>query len=183
MKVSPTEIEGSYLIDLDSYEDDRGFFLESFNLKKYSENGIPYNFVQDNHSSSCKGVIRGLHYQINRPTGHLIYVTRGCILDVGLDLRKNSSTFKRHITVRLSSDKRQQLFLPPGVAHGFCALGEQNEIWYKCTELYDPSDEAGVLWSDPDLAIDWPFQAPIIKSRDAMFPLLCEIEDSRLPRL
>lgn len=183
MRVIETEIQGAYLIDLLVHRDDRGFFLESYQFLRYRENGIGAEFVQDNRSSTGKGVLRGLHYQIQNPIGHLISITKGCVFDVGLDLRHNSPTFGMHIAVTLSADKYQQLYLPPGVAHGFCTIGEVNEVSYKCTEYYDPHDEAGVLWNDPDLGIKWPEATPHIKIRDAKFPRLSQIDFSRLPKV
>lgn len=183
MKVSATAIAGAYLINLDVHGDRRGFFLESFQRKRYAEHGLEFDFVQDNRSCSEKGVLRGMHYQIRNPIGHLVYVTRGRIYDVGLDLRVQSPTFGQHIAYILSGESNQQLFLPPGVAHGFCTLGEDNEILYKCTEYYYPDDEAGVLWNDPDLGITWPIEEPNIQPRDALFPRLREIDSSRLPKV
>lgn len=183
MKVTETSIAGSYLVDFDIYGDERGFFLECYQKRRYAEFGLDVNFVQDNHSFSEGGVLRGLHYQVLHPIGHLIYVVRGKIFDVGLDLRPTSPTFGKHIALTLSSEKPQQLYLPPGVAHGFCALGEENDILYKCTEYYYPEDEAGVLWNDPDLRINWPIDNPNIKVRDAMFPRFKDIEPARLPKV
>jgi dTDP-4-dehydrorhamnose 3,5-epimerase len=183
MKAIETSIHGAYLIDLDVYEDDRGFFLESYHRLKYAEHGLDVDFVQDNRSFSQNGVVRGLHYQVHRPIGQLIYVTHGIVFDVGVDLRADSPTFGKHVSFTLSSEKHQQLFLPAGVAHGFCTLAEGNEILYKCTEYYDPDDEAGLLWNDPDLGIDWPINNPAIKQRDASYPKLKEIHPSRLPQL
>lgn len=183
MRVKETKIQGAYLIELSVHRDDRGFFLESYQSSRYKDQGINAQFVQDNRSSTGKGVLRGLHYQVGRPIGHLIYVTKGCVFDVGLDLRQNSPTFGQHLAVTLSADKHEQLYLPPGVAHGFYTIGEINEIFYKCTEYYYPEDEAGVLWNDPDLGINWPESKPRIKPRDAAFPKLCDIECSRLPKV
>jgi len=183
LKVTPAGIDGSYLISLDAYEDRRGSFLELYHASRYAEHGIDCHFVQDNRSISEKGVLRGLHYQVVHPIGHIVYVAQGRILDVGLDLRPNSPTFKQHISVELSAENHLQLFLPPGVAHGFYTFDERNEILYKCTEFYYPDDEAGVLWNDPDLCIDWPTSEPRIKSRDAMFPCLCDIPSSKLPKV
>lgn len=183
MKVKPTLIEGAFLIELEVHGDDRGFFVETYQAQRYRDHGIKYDFVQDNHSRSEKGVVRGMHYQIEHAIGHLIYVTKGCIFDVGVDLRLGSSTFGQHIGFELSENSHQQLFLPPGVAHGFCALAERNEIWYKCTDFYYPEDEAGLLWNDPDVGIRWPIEAPNLKPRDAMFPRLRDIESSRLPKV
>lgn len=183
MHVATTPIAGAYLIDLDVHGDERGFFLESYQRRRYAQYGLDMEFVQDNRSFSGKGVIRGLHYQVRHPVGHLVYVTHGCVFDVGVDLRRNSPTFGRHIAVTLSAENNRQLYLPPGVAHGFCTLGEKNEILYKCTEYYYPEDEAGVLWNDPDLGIQWPVANPLIKPRDAAFPKLKDIDPARLPHI
>lgn len=183
MRVNQTNISGAYLIELSVHRDNRGFFLESYQRARYIECGIKAEFVQDNRSSTGKGVLRGLHYQVCNPIGHLICVTRGRIMDVGLDLRPNSPTFGCHLSMELTEERHEQLYLPPGVAHGFCTLGECNEMSYKCTEYYYPEDEAGVLWNDPDLGIEWPFLNPSIKPRDAAFPRLRDIDSSRLPRM
>ena len=183
MRIQSTAIAGAFLIELDVYGDNRGFFLESYQSKRYAECGIDHVFVQDNHSCSEKGVLRGIHYQIEHPIGHLIYVTEGHILDVGVDLRPASPTFGQHISFELSAEMHQQLFLPPGVAHGFCTFGERNEIWYKCTDFYHPEDETGLLWNDPDLRINWLIDSPNINARDAMFPRFFDIHPSRLPKV
>jgi len=183
LKVTKTVIDGAYLIDLDMFGDKRGFFLESYEKKRYAEHGIDVDFVQDNRSFSQKGVVRGLHYQINHPIGHLIYVTHGSVFDVGVDLRAGSNTFGKHIAFILSAENNQQLFLPAGIAHGFCTLADDTEILYKCTEYYYPEDEAGVLWNDPDIGIDWPISDPLIKERDAAFPMLKDVPASRLPQV
>ena len=183
MRVTETTINGAYLIDLDSYKDERGFFLESYQYRRYAEYGLDDNFVQDNRSISKKGVIRGLHYQINHPIGHLIYVIHGTVFDVGVDLRIDSPSFGKYFSITLEAENNQQLFFPKGVAHGFCTLAEENEILYKCTEYYYPSDEAGILWSDPEIGINWPIRNPVIKGQDANFPLLKNISPSRLPKV
>lgn len=182
MKVHKTAVEGAYIIDLDVFGDERGFFLESYEKRRYSENGIDVEFVQDNRSLSMQGVVRGMHYQVKHPIGHLIYVTHGCVFDVGVDLRPGSRSFGKHVAVTLSADSNRQLFLPAGVAHGFCTLGDRNEILYKCSDYYYPDDEAGILWSDPDLGIAWPISDPVIKARDADFPRLRDVDAMRLPR-
>lgn len=183
MKVTKTAIDGAYLIDLDVYGDNRGFFLESYQQKRYAEHGLDANFVQDNRSFSQKGVLRGLHYQMKRPIGHLIYVTHGSVFDVGVDLRVNSPSFGKHIAFTLTGEKNQQLFLPAGVAHGYCTLAQENEILYKCTEYYYPDDEAGVIWNDPEIGIEWPISHHVINERDAAFPALKSIVQSRLPQI
>ena len=181
MHAIQTNIMGSYLIDLDLFEDSRGSFAESYCQKKYQQMGINENFVQDNRSRSKKNVLRGLHYQVQHPIGHLIYVLHGSVFDVGLDLRVKSPTFGHVYCHTLSAQQNQQLYLPPGVAHGFLALEQYNEILYKCTDYYYPEDEAGVVWNDPDLAIPWPTLHPEIKGRDANFPRLKELLPTQLP--
>ena len=180
--VSKVGIEGAVLIELDCHRDGRGFFLETYQRKRYEEFGLALEFVQDNRSRSTKGVLRGLHYQITRPQGHLIYVTSGTAFDVGLDLRRDSPTFKQWAGVTLSADKQQQLYLPPGVAHGFYSLTDEVEIYYKCTDYYYPEDEGGVLWSDPDIGIKWPTENPAINKNDTQFPLLKDITEDKLPQ-
>ena len=183
LKVFQTEVDGAFLIELDVFGDARGFFLESYEKRRYAEHGIDVDFVQDNRSFSTRGVIRGMHYQMEHPIGQLIYVIHGTVFDVGVDLRPGSGSFGKHVAVTLSGEGNRQLFLPAGVAHGFCTLGEENEILYKCSEYYYPDDEAGVLWNDPDLGIAWPITDPLIKERDAAFPRLRDISPARFPRV
>lgn len=181
MKTEYPDIPGVVLIDLDVHRDERGFFVETYHAERYAEAGIEEAFVQDNRSQSARGVLRGLHYQYRRPQGHLVTVTRGEIYDVGLDLRRGSPAFGRWFGTRLSARSARQLYLPPGVAHGFCVLSEVAEISYKCTDYYDPEGEAGVLWCDPDVGIPWPVDEPQISERDAGFPRMCDIPPERLP--
>ena len=184
LRVETTVISGAYLIDLgDVHGDSRGFFVESYQKRRYQEHGIRIDFVQDNRSYSRKGVLRGLHYQIQHPIGHLVYPIRGRIFDVGVDLRRHSPTFGNHIAYILSANKPQQLYLPPGVAHGFCTLEDENEILYKCTDYYFPEHEAGLAWNDPDIGIDWPIADPVIKDRDKGYPRLKDIAESQLPQI
>ena len=175
MKVQETKIPGMMLIDLDVYRDTRGSFLECYQKERYKEHGINVDFVQDNHSHSTKNVLRGMHFQVNHPQGHLVYVVRGDIFDVGVDLRRGSLTFGQWQGFRLSEFRPQQLFLPAGVAHGFCTLSDKADILYKCTDYFDPDDEGGLLWCDSDLGINWPIDHPIIHNRDSGFPVLKEI--------
>lgn len=183
MKVTELEIPGVLLIKPDVYGDERGFFLETYQDKRYAEIGMDVNFVQDNRSFSTKNIVRGLHYQIKHPLGQLIYVTRGRVLDVGLDLRKESKTFGKVVQVLMDSKDNMQLYLPAGIAHGFCALSDENEILYKCSDYYYADDEAGVRWNDPSLAIEWPVNSPIICDRDNEFPLLKDIAQHHLPHV
>jgi len=181
MKVTKCEIDGILIFDLDTFADGRGLFLETYQKERYYEAGIVENFIQDNRSISEKNVLRGLHYQVLKPIGQLIYVARGSILDVGVDLRQGSKTFGEHIAINLHEDDHRQIYLPPGIAHGFCTFEEINEIHYKCTEYYYPDDEGGVNWQDEALAIDWPLKDPKIKDRDDAFPRMSELRSSDFP--
>ena len=182
MKVDYFKIPGMMLITLDKHGDDRGFFMETYRYSVFSDWGIAMQFVQDSRSFSTKNILRGMHYQIKKPQGHMVSVMRGKIFDVGVDLRSKSSTFGQWCGVELSSEKAQQLYLPPGVAHGFCTLSDENEIYYKCTDYYDPHDEGGLLWCDPVVAIEWPLINPSTNVRDNAFPALSKISPWRLPQ-
>ena len=169
MKFTPTEIPDVILIEMDVYKDERGFFIETYHAKKYTEAGISIPFVQDNHSGSIKGVLRGLHYQIRHTQGKLVEVLTGKVYDVAVDLRRSSSTFGKWVGVNLSSQNRSQLWIPPGFAHGFYVLSEWAEIRYKATDLYSPEWERTLLWNDQNVGIKWPFtdnQLPILSAKD-----------------
>ena len=163
------------------FRDDRGFFLESYHRIKYGEKGITPVFVQDNHSHSCQGTIRGLHYQLEHPQGKLIYVVSGHIFDVVLDIRRGSPTFGNWCGAHLSADNKHQVFVPEGFAHGFSVLSESADVIYKCTDFYTPGDEYGVLWNDPALDIDWEVEAPILSDKDLANPALTDIPRDLLP--
>ncbi len=180
MKVISGELEGTLIIEPQVHRDARGFFLESYHAKKYSEAGLPL-FVQDNHSRSCRGTLRGLHAQCLRPQGKLVRVIEGEIFDVAVDGRKGSPTFGRSMSVILSAENFRQIYVPPGFFHGFCVLSDAVQIEYKCTDFYDPVDEIGVIWNDPRLAIAWPVKEPVLSKRDQSHPTLEEIAD-RLPQ-
>ena len=167
MNVINTKLKGVVIIEPDVYGDHRGFFLESYNQQKYQEIGIQETFVQDNHSRSTRGVLRGLHFQKTKPQGKLVRVVRGEVFDVAVDLRKGSTTFGRWEGVILSENNKRQFWVPPGFAHGFLVLSEIADFEYKCTDYYDPSDEGCVLWNDPDLNIDWPLDNPILSKKDS----------------
>ena len=156
MKVIDTEIPVVKIIEPKVYGDERGFFMETYRKSWFSEIGIDTAFVQDNHSSSVKGVLRGLHYQLQQPQGKLIRVISGEVYDVAVDLRKNSSTFGQHIATVLRAENKEIFWVPPGFAHGFLVLSEEAEFVYKCTSYYAPDDERSILWSDPTLNIPWP---------------------------
>jgi dTDP-4-dehydrorhamnose 3,5-epimerase len=148
------------------FEDQRGFFLESYHRLRFREEGLDAEFVQDNHSRSCRGTLRGLHYQIEHPRGKLCRVVRGEVFDVVVDLRRESPTFGRWAGVVLSEANRRQLYVPPGLAHGFCVLSETADFLYKCTDYYYPQHERTILWNDAALAIDWPIHEPLLAEKD-----------------
>lgn len=171
MKVSDLSLAGVKLIELDVHADERGFFVERFNEARFGTNGLPTRFVQDNHSRSKPGTLRGLHYQTRPAQGKLIGVTRGKILDVVVDIRPRSPTYGAHVASYLSDEDGRLLWIPPGFAHGFCVVGgESADVLYKVDSPYERSTEHGILWSDPDLAIDWPFTDPTVSARDQSLP-------------
>ena len=174
MQVNKTPIDGLLIIEPKIFRDARGIFYEVYSETRYKEHGIS-SFVQDNHSVSKKGVLRGLHYQVNPGQGKLVRVTRGEIFDVAVDIRKQSPTYGKWWGLSLSETNSFQLYIPVGFAHGFCVLSESAEVLYKCSDYYSPENERGVLWSDPDLAIDWPVKDPILSEKDAVYPLFREL--------
>ena len=167
MKVSHTKLKGCVIIEPRVFGDERGFFLETFQVVRYKqEAGIDLPFVQDNHSRSARGVLRGLHFQKTKPQGKLVRVVRGEVYDVALDIREGSATFGEWEGVTLSEDNKKQFWVPPGFAHGFVVLSGTADFEYKCTDYYDPSDEGSILWSDPDLDISWPIANPVLSTKD-----------------
>ena len=166
MKVLGTAIPEVKLVEPRVFEDDRGFFLETFHAGRFAEHGLPSEFVQDNHSRSRRGVLRGLHYQLRRPQGKLVGVARGEIFDVAVDIRRGSPTFGRWAGAVLSESNHHMLWVPPGFAHGFFTLSDVADVIYKCTALYEPADDRGVLWSDPAIGIEWPGADPILSDKD-----------------
>ena len=171
MQVSKPPIDGLLIIEPKVFADPRGVFYEVYSENRYNEHGIP-RFVQDNHSVSKKGVLRGLHYQVNSGQNKLVRVTQGEIFDVAVDIRKQSPTYGNWWGLSLSEMNNLQLYIPVGFAHGFCVLSESAEVLYKCSDYYSPEDERGIVWNDPDLAIDWPIKDPILSEKDAVYPLL-----------
>jgi dTDP-4-dehydrorhamnose 3,5-epimerase len=166
--VVKTKLQDCVIIEPKVFGDDRGFFLETFQAIRYSELAdIVLPFVQDNHSRSSKGVLRGLHFQKTKPQGKLVRVVRGEVYDVAVDIRRGSPTFGQWEGVLLSEDNKKQLWVPPGFAHGFIVTSEFADFEYKCTDYYDPADEGSVLWNDPDLGIPWPTATPILSNKDA----------------
>jgi dTDP-4-dehydrorhamnose 3,5-epimerase len=179
MRFLPSELPGVVIVEPVVHQDPRGFFLETYHRQKFAQGGIDAVFVQDNHSKSAGGILRGLHAQLAKPQGKLMRVVEGAIFDVAVDIRPWSSTYRRWVGVELSEGTFRQLYIPPGFAHGFCVLGEGAQVVYKCTELYDQADEIAIAWNDPELAIRWPVEQPILSARDAAAPRLRELE----PRL
>lgn len=163
------------------FRDARGFFLETYSTLRYQEMGVNYDFVQDNHSRSARGVLRGLHYQLKYPQGKLVRVVKGEVFDVSVDIRVGSPTFGKAVWILLSGRKKNQLWIPPGFAHGFCVISETADFEYKCTEFYHPEDECVVLWNDPKLAIPWPIQTAIVSEKDNLALALDSIPKERLP--
>lgn len=171
MKVRTTGFEGLLLIELEPFGDSRGYFRETFRRDDYLAAGIADDFVQDNHSHSAAGVLRGLHFRMRQPQAQIVTVMGGRIFDVVVDIRPQSPTFGRWFGTELSEDGCQQIYMAPGFAHGFCVLGEAADLHYKVSQTFDGSDEAGILWSDPDLGISWPLREPILSPRDAQHPM------------
>ena len=169
MKVTPTAIPDVLVIEPKIFGDSRGFFYESFNQKAFNEaTGLDVNFVQDNHSRSAKGVLRGLHYQVVQPQGKLVRVVRGAVFDVAVDLRKSSATFGKWVGVELSEENTKQLWVPPEFAHGFLVLSDSADFLYKTTEYYAPADERCIAWDDADLAIQWSDSfTPMLSAKDS----------------
>ena len=167
MKISHSKLKGCVIIEPHVFGDERGFFLETFQAVRYEQvAGIDLPFVQDNHSRSAKGVLRGLHFQKTKPQGKLVRVVRGEVYDVAVDIRKGSATFGEWEGVILSEDNKKQFWVPPGFAHGFVVVSAAADFEYKCTDYYDPSDEDSILWSDPDLDIPWPIANPVLSTKD-----------------
>ena len=182
IKAKKTPLEGFLILELETFKDDRGFFLETFQEKNYKEAGIKDKFVQDNQSRSSKGVLRGIHFQVKRPQAQIVTVMRGSIFDVGVDLRQNSSTFGQWHGVELSDIGQRQVYMAPGIAHGFCVLSDLADLHYKVSRFYDPDDECGMLWNDSEVNIDWPSINPLIHQRDATYKSLSQlIESHQLP--
>jgi dTDP-4-dehydrorhamnose 3,5-epimerase len=181
MQVKQTGFAGLLLIEPRSYRDERGFFLETFQAERYCDHGITEAFVQDNHSRSRQGVLRGLHFQVRRPQAQIVTVMRGKIFDVAVDLRPDSTTFGRWHGEELNEDGPRQLYMAAGFAHGFCVLSEFADLHYKVSEIYDAGDEGGLFWNDPDLAIQWPLRDPIVSARDRAYPRLRELKRECLP--
>lgn len=177
LKFTKTDIEGVYIIEPKIFGDNRGYFMETYSERDFINAGIKYTFVQDNQSKSYKGVLRGLHYQINHPQTKLVRVIKGEVFDVAVDLRKNSKTYGKWVGVVLSEENKKQLLIPRGFAHGFLVLSDIAEFVYKCDDFYHPNDEGGIIYNDPDINIKWPnIDAPItLSDKDKVHPRLKDI--------
>ena len=179
MNIVNTPLEGVRLIEPRVFGDERGFFLESFNARAFEAAGLPTDFVQDNHSRSARGVLRGLHYQVEHPQGKLVRVTSGSVFDVAVDMRRSSATFGRWYGAELSAENHRILWVPPGFAHGFCVTSDFADFQYKCTDWWSPEHERSVRWDDPDIGIEWPLphgRAPTLAAKDAEAPAFAECE-------
>ena len=174
MNVIPTDHPEVLIIEPDVFPDARGFFMESFHAAKYRAQGLPESFVQDNHSRSSRGVLRGLHYQLEHPQGKLVRVVTGEVYDVAVDIRRGSPFFGQWVGALLSEENQRQMYVPPGFAHGFCTLSEQADFLYKCTDYYAPGDEYGIAWDDPAIGIEWPAMEYALSDKDLRNPLLSE---------
>ncbi len=174
MKVSATELPGVLLVEPRVFGDHRGLFVETFQARRYADAGIVGGFVQDSLSRSVKGTLRGLHFQEPHAQGKLVQVLRGRVWDVAVDVRRGSPCFGRWVGVELSDEDRRQLWIPLGFAHGFCVLSDVADFFYKCTEVYTPEAERTILWNDPQLAIRWPVEAPLLSERDRKAPRLAD---------
>lgn len=179
MKITPGPLSGILMIEPRVFRDERGFFYEACQQQRYQEAGIP-PLVQDNISRSQQNSLRGLHYQLPNSQGKLIWVLRGKVWDVMVDIRRSSETFGQWHAVTLSDENPMQIYIPPGFAHGFCVLSEVADFAYKCTEYYNPQAEHGIAWDDPTLGIQWPVQTPILSPKDQLYPRLNEITHDKL---
>ncbi len=181
MNIIETSLPGVVVIEPKVFGDRRGFFMETFQAERYRQAGITLEFVQDNLSRSSKGVLRGLHYQLNYPQGKLVSVITGEVFDVVVDIRQGSPTFGRWFGAMLNEENHRQIYIPPGFAHGFCVTSDTVNFQYKCTDYYHPEDEIGLLWNDSDIGIDWPIKDPVLSDKDKGLLPLKEIHPAKLP--
>lgn len=181
MKISSTGLDGVLLVEPQVYDDSRGFFLETWNSGRYREAGFPdVTFRQANHSRSVSGVLRGLHFQLRNPQGKLVWITRGAVFDVAVDVRSGSPDFGRWTGVELTGENHRQLWIPPGFAHGFCALTDEVDLAYLCTEAFDAASDGGICWNDADVDIAWPVAEPLLSAKDEKLPTLRKALDQRM---
>jgi len=174
MQAIQTSLPGVVILEPKVFGDARGFFFESYSLRKLSELGIEATFVQDNHSRSRRGVLRGLHYQVGPAQAKLVRVVVGEVFDVAVDIRRGSPTYGKWVGVRLSAENKRQLYIPEGFAHGFCVLSDEAEFLYKVNSYYNPEGDRGIAWDDPDIGVDWPIETPLLSERDKRHGRLCE---------
>ncbi len=181
MKITATELPDVLLVEPVVHRDARGFFLETWHADKYAAAGLARPFVQDNHSRSQRGTLRGLHAQLAKPQGKLVRITQGEVFDVAVDIRQGSPTFGKHVGVILSSENFRQLWIPEGFAHGFCVLSETAEMEYKCTDVYDATGDITIAWNDPAIGIEWPIDQPLLSDKDRAGRRLAEHSADELP--
>jgi len=181
MKLTPASIEDVIIIETAVFADNRGSFMEIYHEERYKAVGIETDFIQDNLSYSTRGIIRGLHYQLPNPQAKLVQVIFGEVLDIAVDIRRGSPTFGKYASVHLSDQNRRQLFIPKGFAHGFSVLSETAAFTYKCSDFYAPESEKGILWSDPDLGIEWQLENPLLSGKDSQLPCLRDVPTEDLP--
>jgi dTDP-4-dehydrorhamnose 3,5-epimerase len=182
MKVIKTKLPEVLIIEPDVFGDERGWFLETFSQSRYGQAATMLSFVQDNVSYSGKNVLRGLHFQYPHSQGKLVQVLSGEVFDVAVDIRVGSPAFGQWVAENISAANHKQIYIPPGFAHGFCVLSETALFSYKCTDYYSPADEGGIIFSDPDLEIDWPVGSPVVSKKDAGYPRLRDVSEDKLPR-
>ena len=174
MNVIETKLDGVKILEPRVFPDSRGFFFEGYSQERYHDITEGLGFVQDNYSRSTRGTLRGLHFQTRRPQGKLVGVITGAVYDVAADINPDSPTFGEYVGVELSDTNHRQLYVPPGYAHGFCVISPVADFYYKCTDVYDPGFEGGIIWNDPTLSIEWPMQEPLLSEKDAVLPSLKE---------
>ncbi|WP_299416542.1 dTDP-4-dehydrorhamnose 3,5-epimerase [Acaryochloris sp. IP29b_bin.148] len=177
MNVITTPLPGVLVFEPRVFTDPRGFFMETYHQQRYRDAGIQEQFVQDNHSRSGQGTLRGLHFQLHHPQGKLVRVIAGEVFDVAVDIRQGSPWFGQWFGEHLSAENKKQMYIPPGFAHGFCVLSPSADFMYKCTDFYYPEDQQGIVWDDPDLAIDWPLQQPTLSAKDVALPKLHDLSE------
>ena len=182
MNITEAPLKGLHIITPKIHEDSRGYFFESFRSNFFKSNSIPIEFVQENQSFSTKGTLRGLHYQLNFPQGKLVWVVKGCVIDIAVDIRKNSPTFGKSFCITLDDKKHVRFYIPPGFAHGFFVLSDIAIFQYKCTEYYHPEDEYGINWNDKTLEIDLGDNNKTLSKRDELLPKLSEVDNNLLPQ-
>jgi len=181
LNVIETPLPGVYEVEPTVFDDDRGFFLETYRTSRYDDHGMSVRFQQSNHTHSGHGTLRGLHYQLARPQGKLVYVARGEIFDVAVDIRRSSPHFGQWHGVLLNDQNHKQLFIPAGFAHGFCVVSETVDLIYLLTDEYDPDDQHAIRWNDPDIAVDWPIEDPILSEKDKICPYFSAVPHDKLP--